>query len=751
MITSISIKNIATFNTDTKPIENLKKVNFFFGYNGTGKSTIANYLQNISFPEDKRKEDFKNCLQTGFDYKNNQIVTFNNLFINDNFIQNDSLNGIFSLNQKNDLIDEQIASLNQLILEYEERIKNIENNTVILKTKQKKEYELLLSKCWDFRGKFDTFVKIKLEHSGKKEAHFNKIRDELHKGIGEIRDIYQLSDLYNSLYENEILEVPISIDTSNYKSIRNTERELSFLLDEVIIGNEDVDIASLIKVLDNRNWVENGIEYLKNSKNICPFCQKPTIDDDLEKQFAKYFDNSYKNKIEKLKELYSQYKNFSQQFLSRLQEIGKLYNKNNIISNEYNVLRDFFDANILIINDKIQKPNEKMVIKSLKTHKKILSGIIKNIKDINKNFNELDESKKQLKQLIWNYISHNCIFIISNFDKRNKKYEKIEIIASQLIENINQKIIKKRIEIEELQSQTVSTVEAVININNILKNSGFEGFEIKEIEKTNNISKYKLKRPYNTTMQDTFKTLSEGEKNFISFLYFHQLCIGTDNIQNNTRKKIIVIDDPVSSLDSQALFIVSTLIRNLIEKSNIDKNQFFNVYIEQFFLFTHNVYFYKEVSYDSFICNNFCHFHIKKNNNISSVENSGKSKINDDYSLLWESLKDIKNKLPNNNSMNILISNTMRRIIESYINFNGIKENSWSIINNKSKDDKNYFIWSEFISLINEESHKLRIFDSIYYQRLSTIKPEILFDIFKDIFKEIGKEHYEKMMNEVID
>ena len=158
MITSISIKNIATFNTDTKPIENLKKVNFFFGYNGTGKSTIAGYLQNISFPEDKREDDFKICSQTGFDYKNHQIITFNNIFVNDNFIQNDSLNGIFSLNQRNEVIDEQIASLNQLILEYEERIKYIENNGIILKNKQKKEYELLLNKCWDFRGKFDIFV-----------------------------------------------------------------------------------------------------------------------------------------------------------------------------------------------------------------------------------------------------------------------------------------------------------------------------------------------------------------------------------------------------------------------------------------------------------------------------------------------------------------------------------------------------------------------------------------------------------------
>lgn len=85
-------------------------------------------------------------------------------------------------------------------------------------------------------------------------------------------------------------------------------------------------------------------------------------------------------------------------------------------------------------------------------------------------------------------------------------------------------------------------------------------FLIDEKEKINNISQYFLKRIDAEPSDNVFKTLSEGEKNFISFLYFYQLCLGTDNIDRSSKKKIIVIDDPVSSLDSQALFIVTTLI-----------------------------------------------------------------------------------------------------------------------------------------------------------------------------------------------
>jgi wobble nucleotide-excising tRNase len=750
MISSITIKNVATFDNESKPIKNLKKVNFFFGYNGTGKSTIARFLQNIDFPENKKSPNFKECSQTGYNSQNQQIVTFNDIFINDNFIQNDSLNGIFSLNKKNEVIDAQITSLYQLIKEYEERIKNIENKNIILKTKQKNEYELLLSKCWDFRGKFDTFVKIKLEYPGRKESHLNKIREELHRGIKDVYDIPELFNIYNSLYENEILEIPISIDTINYKTIRDIERELSVLLNEVIIGNEDVDIADLIKVLDNRNWVENGTEYLKISKNICPFCQKPTIDDDLKNQFTKYFDNLYKNKIERIKELYSRYNNSSKQFLLRLHEIGKLYNKDNMVLNEYSALKELFDANMIIISDKIQRPNEKMNIKSLMTHKKYLSGIIKTIKDANNVFNRLDDNKKQLKQMIWHYISHKCSSIISDFDRRNKKYGKIEIVSLRLINSIERKINDLRIEIEYLQSQTVNTEEAVKNINNILINSGFEGFEIKEISKSNNISKYQLKRPCNATMQDTFKTLSEGEKNFISFLYFYQLCIGTDNIQNSTKKKIIVIDDPISSLDSQALFIVSTLIRTLIQKKDNKKNKNnFNIeLIDQFFLFTHNTYFYKEITFRRFICDDISYYLITKNKNITFVEYKSKLIISDDYELLWDTIKSVKNKLPDDNSLNILISNAMRRIIESYVNFIGIGKSSWDALIKVNKKEQNYFIWSAFISILNAESHKVSLYDTIYYQRLANVQPKILFDTFEKLFEEIGNEHYQYMMKE---
>ncbi|MDR2125442.1 MAG: AAA family ATPase, partial [Prevotellaceae bacterium] len=46
MIESITIKNIATFDNEGIQINDLKKVNFIYGVNASGKTTISNFLQN---------------------------------------------------------------------------------------------------------------------------------------------------------------------------------------------------------------------------------------------------------------------------------------------------------------------------------------------------------------------------------------------------------------------------------------------------------------------------------------------------------------------------------------------------------------------------------------------------------------------------------------------------------------------------------------------------------------------------------
>jgi len=493
---------------------------------------------------------------------------------------------------------------------------------------------------------------------------------------------------------------------------------------------------------------------LEKTGNICPFCQQETINGDLIKQFNELFDDNYKKKITEIQDLYKSYREETSLLLSNLSSIQSEFNSDNIVSNLIIKLNTLFSSNYQIIEKKINSANEKKIIESISSEKDSFNSIYLKIKENNDVFNSLESNKKNLINNIWLFMADNCRDILNDYNEKIIKIDKIINLATELEDGYKKKIDSVKEDISILREQTIDTKEAVNNINEILRNSGFTGFEIEEKEKVNNISRYYLKRNNIQNGDIVFNTLSEGEKHFISFLYFYQLCLGTDDLDNNTNKnKIIVIDDPVSSLDSQSLFVVSTLIRELIkrraEKPKSEKSEFANQNISQVFLFTHNFYFYKEVSFSRrLICTDYWHYNVIKINNITQIKDGYNKTIEDDYSLLWNTLKESKKNI-NSSTNNIMISNTMRRILETYINFVGIGADPWQIISNEDTSSSSYYIKSAFISIINEESHKVFL-DSTYYHRITKEQPQILYDIFKDIFKVIGKSHYDQMMGEEI-
>lgn len=755
MITSLNIKNVATYDTvNGVTINDLKKVNFFFGFNGSGKSTIGKYLRNLSLETTNQNTSFNQCSNVGYDSAQHQILTFNEEFTEENFKRSNDFKGVFSLNQSNALIDQQIADEEHSIQISESLREKYKNRTDAFEADKTTKNDLLKNHCWNQRSTFATFTKITLANSGSKVIHLQEIRNVLQNPLEQFSELEVLTRDYQSLYEKDLKQITNIVDVKNYFEVRRLENKIHHLLQEVIVGNEDVDILGLIKKLNSRSWIEEGVPFLQLTNNTCPFCQKETIDSALREQFGKLFDETYRDKIEQLENYREQYSRKSKSFIKNIISIQDFFNPSNIVSNLVISLNSLFEDNLEIIDYKIKHSNERKSIISLQTQKQELSDISRQIEINNQLYKDSDLSKKALINKIWIYIAETCREEIQSYDDRSIKYSRLIIISNEIKNNYNDKINASKRKIETLRSQTVNTKDAVDNINTILKNVGFDGFEIDEKDRVNNISRYYLKRINSTSTDSVFSSLSEGEKNFISFLYFYQLCIGTDNLQSNgIKKKIIVIDDPVSSLDSQALFIVSTLIHTIILRKSDDckPNRMLlkNSNISQVYILTHNTYFYKEVSFDKRpICTDYWHFKISKYNNQTTVTGDRNKTILDDYSIMWKTIKDIKANIPNNSSLNIMISNSMRRIIESYLNFIGYGKDSWAALLHEDQNDPNYYIKCAFISTINDESHKISALDSVYYQKIIHEQPQILFDVFASIFKNVGKEHYEMMMNE---
>lgn len=753
MITEIKLNNITTYKKETT-ISDINKVNFFFGNNGSGKSSIGKYLYNISLDEKERIPDFSSCSQTGYDPNVHEILVFNNQFVERNFIQKNSQKGIFSLNEKNQKIDKLISDEQKKVAQHEEYIitKIIPDKNRIIKSKEN-EYTSLKEFCFNERkSTINSFFKIKDSFPNKQtQNNFDKIRSTL-IGLDNSNEITleHLSTTYKKLYDSNLQHIPLNISYINYKKIRVLERDLQKLLNEVIVGNKEIDIAGMIDSLQIRSWVEEGIGYLKDDEDLqtCPFCQKQTIDRDLLLKFENYFDETYKAKLKRIELLRNDYTNVTNQILSEVKDISEYININNSVTNLYENLKSLFDSNITTINSKIKASNEKKNLRSLFTFKSDIKVINNIITTNNKEIGEIDKSRNNFKENIWIYLAQKCKNRIEKYFEQEYTYVedfffylKIEESIKTIIYNSNSQIIKWK-------EKTITTTDAINNINKILKYSGFDGFFLKEIKQENNISQYILQRTDNN-FENVFLTLSEGEKNFIAFLYFYQLCLGTDDQNNSLKKKIIIIDDPVSSLDNQVLFIVTTLIHQLIEKKGLrpDHKDLKNPNIAQVLVLTHNIYFHKEVSLENRpICYEKSFYQISKENGISTIEYQGKANnILNDYTLLWNSLVKLKNS--NDSSLNIATSNIMRRILESYVNFTKIGKDSWAALKNISVEDPKYIICSALISEINDSSHKTSPLDEMYFQRIINAKPESLFESFELIFKDLSETHYNAMMD----
>ena len=246
----------------------------------------------------------------------------------------------------------------------------------------------------------------------------------------------------------------------------------------------------------------------------------------------------------------------------------------------------------------------------------------------------------------------------------NKELDAITARGQQLRKDLND----LNAEISELNKHNANTEAAIDSINKILRDSGFQGFSLRAKEGVENV--YEVIREDGSVAEK----LSEGERNFIAFLYFYHQVRGSMTSEE-LKEKIVVIDDPVSSMDSTALFLVSAIVREMI---NVCRNntEYLNPkvpgdYIKQLFILTHNVYFHREITYKQAGYYNCASFYmIRKNDNISSIklctrqskekpsEDENYNPVQNSYAALWDELRDIQSTIP--------ALNVMRRILEYY-------------------------------------------------------------------------------------
>lgn len=743
--------NRATF-TDV-PVADLTFVNFFYGNNGAGKSSIAHAIEEddgVVWADGKSADDY-------------DVLVYNQDFINENFVNYGDLKGVFIFGEEDIEAKKRIAELTE-----EKKKKSDAKVTAGEEYKQKTAgvdaalaqfQEACFSKTADIRKHFEKCMDGKKQKRNFAEAVLGEKTPKEH-------DLSELERLYGVAFDDTARAYAEfkKAGATTYGSLPGKE-----LLDKVIVSSSDTPFARFLNALGSTasDWVRDGHTHFSGSAGgKCPYCQQK-LPANFENEIAATFDAQYQQDIRDLGQFHATYSRETADIVRALQTNTtdampsldlKAYQE------KLSLLESKFEVNRQRIAEKVKEPSKTVSLEDTDTLLLEIGAMIDDINKLIKANNDVVAAKKSSKEKCKTEIMQYLAFMLA--DEVTSYKDEVARLKTE-IDDVTErgKKLKKEIgeltrEISELNKHNANTEAAIDSINKILRDSGFQGFSIQAKEGVENV--YEIVRENRTVAEN----LSEGERNFIAFLYFYHRVRGSMNSEE-LKEKIVVIDDPVSSMDSTALFIVSAIVREMI---NVCRNntEYLNPqvpgdYIKQLFILTHNVYFHREVTYQQvgyYNCTSF--YMIRKNDNVSTVklckrqnkeipsEEENYNPVQNSYAALWDELRDLHSTIP--------ALNVMRRILEYYFlqlcGYEGSdlrsivlekKENREKFIKQvegEKPDMSDYQLASSLLAYINNPNG---ISDGLNYVE-DCEDAEAYKRVFQMIFDALGQSQHYKMM-----
>ena len=677
-------------NYQWKCSKEFSRYNICFGFNGSGKSTLSNFFNLVAsneiFTREQKEDLFIDLKTTESDsevkFKNNlayppkpnseneRIYVFNSNFIA-NHVYDGTVGKMSKFNvQETVLEDPTIKKLST----------DIEN-----KTKEKGDKETAKTKITE---KFDeikrTYNAVYREHFPNRQLRAGNVipevtalpkksKAEIEQEITQKIAEYKLSEKQEEL-ESDITAISelsfekINIDldnTSNLLEQSAKENATDNLTEKIELYKKEVEELKSEKI---EPWFKLGEQLLKISKekdnNFCPVCKTDltTSIDGLIAEFADYFDKSYLDFVEQLitfkenidksierqksnesnrgslKSYGDKYDNFIEIKFPKLEEaelktdlaelqkhiVSKQGNSSKKITIDFEPIKRLIE----IYNSNIEKLN------SFKDN--TLTNLSNQKIDPTKIDREIRDSYTELI-----YLDLNGTAAEKRIVKFHKATTEIETIAAEISDLTDKKV--QRLKELKMEAKKVGEYLAKLGITHFT-------IDLREGEEENNILiKYKGDDETKKRLQNT---LSEGEKTALAFAYFMSKV--TTEVTNKSQT-IIVIDDPISSLDDNRLYSTAFLIHDEFKD------------FKQLFVFSHNLLFLKYI-------NPF----FKKNEKATYLINKGEiedlpsslENFQSPYFYMLESLVNFnKDAAPDYEDARKFLPNYIRRILETFFGF----------------------------------------------------------------------------------
>lgn len=727
-------------------------VNFFFGNNGAGKSTVARAIKSgvgVTYASGRTSADYL-------------PLVYDQEFIDENFRSYRNMKGVFTLNAKNAAVQLQIDVKTEERTAVQKALTEAtgkRDKTAEARTKLQRDF---YKDCWDREKALrEEFSKTQ---SGKgKSEPFTK---EILKHTPQDMDIEELRRLYDSVYSDTAKRYPrfaTIADTSALDDLEGRD-----ILTTAIVNSADTELAGFLRGIGATEWMRQGHEeYSHGAGGKCPYCGQG-LPADFEQIFIDSFDTRYQDNLRRLDAFLALYKQKANELYMPLQTLpSEVYPQ--IDTKHYTdklaVLKATIQSNIDAIKAKTEDPASTAVLSEI-------SPILDELTDIINGFNALIDAnnaivdagpkkRSECTDLVFSLLAFRLKDVIAAYRQSDAEMQKELDSPEAEIKKHSDALEDIKAALKSLRKNTVETETAKESINQMLRDSGMQGFSLQPKPGVDHV--YEVRRPDGTIADN----LSEGEKNFIAFLYFYHLVYGSDSADGETREKIVVIDDPVSSMDSGSLFIVSTLVRQMIEvcRNNADnRNRTADgSFIKQIFILTHNAYFHREISYNYVSKYEYASFYlIRKLNTKSTIklcddvnpniptERINVNPVKNSYAALWDEYREVKSAVP--------LMNVIRRILEYYFlqlcGYEGATLRHVILVKGKAEgrfkdadgndDEEKFQLASAMLAYINANSIGMNDGMDFVEEALNAEECRQIFEMIFDAMNQ--RQHYDMMI-----
>jgi wobble nucleotide-excising tRNase len=663
---------------------------YFYGLNGAGKSAIAEAIRRHPLPDER----LPHCdveVTAGGPFR---FLVYNESFVTRVLGESAGMPGIFTLGEPDTAAQAEIDDREKERIALDlERI-NLAGQLEGAKQKLRTQNELSLGQVWEVHTKFkDSKFRSCLKHGNDRQRFFN----ELHAVALEGQEPPSLDELARRLRDAEGPETAKSRLGPLPTYPLGIEPDAVWI--DCIHGSNDSRLAELVHTWGNSDWVGKGREHVHG--DLCPFCQQSLPENFLD-DLATLLDGVRRDRIRLLESYVSRFGSYISSLTAYLASATRdaPEDARTELGERGRQLIMRAQANLALMERKVVSPAEPIELVPVEHEVTLLASAVEaansQIDDFNRRISDRKGERRAIETAFWQVMRWDRAIAFAEFEGAmrplNEALNKLQSrdleVAAQLRE-----VDRRLAQLRQKQSGVDAAVE---RINARLANLGVHTFKITRLGPERPL--YTLERPGQGKSET--RSLSEGERTLIAFLYYLELLRGAEvaDVEYPIRRTIAVVDDPISSLSHNHIYDIAALIHHeLVLPAQRQTGA------RQVLVFTHNLFFLhellKQLNRDIAGAAKKCHLlRVVKRETSQVVPMDPKDLLND-YDALWHVLRDADaDRVPS-----VLVPNTMRCILEHFFAFTSRQTQLKDALTALTREDASFAPLARFL---DRGSHK---------------------------------------------